>query len=59
MIHDPTIQDSCINYSNKLKLFRENYATGKINFTEQKTESLAPWKQTFLGDITRNLAVFF
>ena len=39
-IHDPTMHDACINYTNKLKLCRENYATGKLNFAEQKTELL-------------------
>ena len=31
-IHDPTMHNSCINYPNKLKLYRENYGTGKLNF---------------------------
>ena len=35
-IHDPTMHDSGTNYSNKLKLYRENYATGKLNFAEKK-----------------------
>ena len=57
-IHDPTMQDSCINYSNMLKLCRENYATGKINFAAQSTKSFAPCEQTFLRNITWSLPVF-
>ena len=34
-IHDPTMHDSCIIDLNKLKLYIENYATGKINLAEQ------------------------
>ena len=41
MIHDPTMHDSGINYSNKLKLYREIYATVKLNFAEQKAELFA------------------
>ena len=26
-MHDPTMRDSCVNYPNKLKLYRENHAT--------------------------------
>ena len=34
------MHNSCINYPNELKLCRENHATGKLNFAEQKTELL-------------------
>ena len=43
-IHDSTMYDSSINYLNKLKLCRENYATGKINLAQQKTELFTPCK---------------
>ena len=34
MIHDPTMHNSCVNYSNKHKLCRESYATVKLNSAE-------------------------
>ena len=37
MIHDPMMHNPCINYPNNFKLCRENHATGKLNFAEQKT----------------------
>ena len=37
--HDSRSNDARFiqNYSNKLKLYRENYATGKLNFAEENT----------------------
>ena len=44
-IHNPTIYgltmyDSCVNYPNYIKIYKENYKTGKLNFTEQNSEFL-------------------
>ena len=57
-IHDPMIHDSCIIYPNGLKLCRDNHATGKVNFTEQKIELLLHLN-TLLCDMTYNLALVF
>ena len=39
-IHDPMMSDSCKNYPNKFKLCRENGATEKQVFAEQKAKLL-------------------
>ena len=52
------IHDSCIIYPNGLKLCRDNHATGKVNFTEQKIELLLHLN-TLLCDMTYNLALVF
>ena len=36
-IHDPAMQDSCINYRNILQLCRENKVFGKVLFPEITT----------------------
>ena len=38
MIRGPAMHDSFINFLDKFQLCRENYATGKLHFAEQKTE---------------------
>ena len=53
-IHDPTthhpaMHDSCINYSDLLTLCRENFAFGKLYFTEQMTQSLLHASRQFFA----------
>ena len=57
-MHDPKMHESCINYPNKLKLCRENNATGKLNFPNKKP-SFCSCEHTLLRDITCDLAGFF
>ena len=40
MIYGLTMYDSCVNYPIYIKIYKENYKTGKLNFTEQNTEFL-------------------
>ena len=46
-IHDPMMGDSCKNYPNKFKLCRENDATEKQIFAEQKAKLLLYAKKYF------------
>ena len=56
-IHDPTMHNSCINYPNKIKLYRKNYKTKIIQqehyiLLDQKalkTQSYSPRHVEFSG----------
>ena len=59
MIHNATMQDSCTNYKNQLKLCRKSIAFVKTIICQTKYGLVARRKLTFFDHVTSNLAMCF